>query len=139
MALSTFDDRSRAPREREVEEALGRSYSLWLALKEHVAETHAPITEKWGYSGASYGWGLQLKGKKRAVLYMTPCKKHFLASFALGEKAVAAAKRAGLPDPVIEVIDAAPRYAEGRGVRIPVRNKLTLAAVQQLAAIKMGT
>jgi hypothetical protein len=46
---------------------------------------------------------------------MTPQKGRFLASFALGEKAVLAARAAGLPAALLAAVDAAPRYAEGRG------------------------
>jgi hypothetical protein len=38
----------------------------------------------------------------------------------------------------LEIIDEAPKYAEGRGVRIEVRTKKDLEAVKQLAAVKMA-
>jgi hypothetical protein len=39
---------------------------------------------------------------------------------------------------VLAVIDGAPKYAEGRGVRIPVRSKRDLEGVERLAAIKVA-
>jgi hypothetical protein len=72
------------------------------------------------------------------VVYLTPRRGHFLASCALGEKASTAAKQASLPAPILSIIDDAPKYAEGRGVRIPVRTARDLAGVVTLAAIKMG-
>jgi hypothetical protein len=39
---------------------------------------------------------------------------------------------------VLKVIDEAPKYAEGRGVRLEIRNKKDLEAVKELAAIKMA-
>jgi hypothetical protein len=79
-----------------------------------------------------------LKRKKRTVLYMTPGKGYFLASFALGEKAVQAAHRSGLPDSVLNIIDGARKYAEGRGVRLEVRTKKDMENIKRLAAIKMA-
>jgi hypothetical protein len=39
---------------------------------------------------------------------------------------------------MMAAIDGAPRYAEGRGVRIPVRTKRDAEAVARLAAIKLA-
>lgn len=67
---------------------------------------------------------------------MTPCEGYFLASFALGEKACSAGRNAGLQPSVVEQINSAPKYAEGRGVRIPVRTKVDVDDVLKLAAAK---
>lgn len=80
----------------------------------------------------------QAAGLERTVLYMTPCDRHFLVGFALGEKAVNAAGTGSLPDSIMAIIDEAPKYAEGRGVRIEVRNQADLEGVKALAAIKMA-
>ena len=69
---------------------------------------------------------------------MTPRKGHFLVGFVLGEKAVRAARDSDLPDSIFTTIDEARKYAEGRGVRIEIRNKKSLEATKKLAAIKMA-
>lgn len=43
-----------------------------------------------------------------------------------------------LPDSILAVIDSAPKYAEGRGVLIEVRNKKDLEPVKELAAAKIA-
>jgi hypothetical protein len=68
---------------------------------------------------------------------MTPCKGYFLASFALGEKAVRAAHESDLPASLLEVIDSARKYAEGRGVRLEVREPGDVEAIEKLTVIKM--
>jgi len=82
---------------------------------------------------------LRLKHKKRAVLYMTPCEGYFLASFALGEKAVQAAHDSNLPASVVQLIDGAKKYAEGRGVRLKVTSTRDVRYIEKLAIIKMST
>lgn len=67
---------------------------------------------------------------------MTPCDGHFLASFALGEKAVKEAHAAKLPKTLLSAIDAAPRYAEGRGLRIQVKQSRQVPSLAALAEIK---
>jgi hypothetical protein len=119
---------------------LGRAAPLWDQLHARLTATYGPLGEKWSYSAKTERWSVQLKegGKKRTVLYAIPCPKHFIAAFALGEKACAAAAGAGLPDAVLETIATAPRYPEGRGVWLEVRAKRDLDAVLKVASIKMA-
>ena len=139
MALSVFDDKSSKPKADELAEALGRTSKLWDELKSHLASQYDPLSEDWGFAGQNWGWSLRLRHKKRTVLYLTPCRRHFLVGLALGEKAVKAAHRSDLPASVLNEIDAAKKYAEGRAVRIAVRAKKDLIDIEQLAAVKMGT
>ena len=138
MTLSALDDKARKPRPADLAETLGRSYTHWKSLAAHLDREFPPLTQEWNFSGAKWGWSMRLKQKKRTVLYMTPCRKHFLAGLVLGEKAVKAAHEARLAASVLALIDAATKYAEGRGVRIEVRNKKDLANVEKLAAVKMA-
>jgi hypothetical protein len=117
VALSVFDDKAKQPTEADFARALKGSFVFWNELKERIASTFTPLTFEWGFAGKAYGWGLRLKHKERIILYMTPCEGHFLASFALGEKAVQAAHKANLPSSILKIIDSARKYAEGRGVR----------------------
>ena len=138
MALSAFDDKSQEPNIADLEDTLGRSSAHWNSLVSHIEATYPPLEKTWGFAGAKWGWSLRLKQKKRTVLYMTPCSKHFLVGFALGEKAVKAALACPLPESILATIDEAPKYAEGRGVRIEVRYKRELEAVKELASVKMA-
>jgi hypothetical protein len=133
-----LDDKARVPEEKDLVEVLGRSKNLWDQLKAHVEREYEPLTEKWSFSGKQYGWSLGLKRKKRTVLYLIPCARHFLVAFVLGEKAVKAARDSDLPAPVLKMINSARVYVEGRGVRFEVRKKADLAAIEKLAAIKMS-
>ena len=139
MALSAFDDKSMKPQATELQGTLGRSSTHWDNLVAHIASEYAPLDQDWTFSGAKWGWSLRLKQKKRAVLYMTPCHRHFLVGFVLGEKAVKAAHAIPLSDSILAVIDEATKYAEGRGVRIEVRSRKDLEVAKELAAVKMAS
>jgi hypothetical protein len=136
MALSAFDEKNVSPAIDDLRSVLGRAYTPWAKLLALVAERIGPITEVWKFSGPSFGWGLRVVQKQRVILYMTPQSNQFLVSFALGEKAVASARAARLSASVLKQIEDAPRYAEGRGVRIPVRGESQLVAIARLAEIK---
>jgi hypothetical protein len=138
MALSAFDGKSRPPSPAELKKVLGKSAGLWDQLISHITESSPPITEQWNFSGAKFGWSLRLRRKDRIVLYMTPQAGVFLVGIVLGEKAAKAAHESSLPDSVLTLIDGAPRYAEGRGIRLAVATRRDLLAVKQLAALKMA-
>ena len=137
MALSAFDDKSKKPKAKELENTLGRTYTHWNNLLTHIAAEYTSNVDNWKFFGAKWGWSLQLKQKKRTILYMTPCLKHFLVGFVLGEKAVKAARNSTLAKSAIAIIDEAPKYAEGRAVRLEIRNKDDLESAKMLAAVKM--
>jgi len=138
MALSAFDDKSSPPTDADLARVLGKAHVLWEDLAARIAKRFAPVTSEWGFASKSTGWGLRLRQPKRTVLYMTPCTSHFLASFALGEKAVLAALDSALPAPIVEAIRSAKKYAEGRGVRFEVRKKADVAAIERIAIAKMA-
>ena len=138
MALSAFDDKSKQPQEEDLQVTLGSTYPQWNDLKNLITTTYAPVSVEWGFASKSTGWGLRLKRDNRAILYMTPCKGYFLASFALGEKAVKAAHESDLPASVLAVIDGAKKYAEGRGVRLEVRSAEDVRNIEKLAVVKMA-
>lgn len=138
MSPSAFLDRGSPPSERSLEAVLGKGIGLWAQLRASLSAEFTPLQEKWSFSGKSHGWILQLRHKRRTVLYMVPCPGYFVASFALGERACLATQGCGLPAPVLEIIQQAPKYPEGRGVRLEVRGKKDLANVEKLVLIKMA-
>jgi hypothetical protein len=138
LALSTFDDRSRAPEEAEVASALGRSYPLWKKLRSQLSARLESPGEEWGYGSKATGWGLRIRNGKRVILYMTPRSGHFLASVVLGGRAVEAAHRGELPAPLLRTLDGSRRYAEGTGVRLEVRTAADLRSALALALLKIA-
>jgi hypothetical protein len=125
------------PNSEEIKAALGPSGAAWKQLLKWLAAQG--ITEQeWKSVSPKYGWALRLKLKKRTILYLAPCADCFTASFALGDKAVSATRGIGLPEKIIALLDAAPRYAEGTGLRIPVRSKTDLPAIEELTRIKLA-
>lgn len=138
MALSAFDDKSNRPQTSDLKIMLNQTAIYWDNLIAYIETEYPPLDKAWNFSGANWGWSLRLKQMKRTVLYMTPCKGYFLVGFALGENAVKAAHDNTLPDSLLSVIDGAKKYAEGRAVRIEIRNKQDLENVKRLSSIKMA-
>ena len=136
MALSAFGEKAHAPTDDDLREVLGRAYSAWNKLIAAADERIGPIDEVWAFTSASTGWGLRLRHKDRVIFYMTPQEGEFLASFVLGEKAVAAVLASRPPVAIRDAIAAAPRYAEGRGIRMIVKSVRQISGLVALAQIK---
>lgn len=134
MLPNAFIGRTKAPTDAELSAELGDARTLWDQLLKELA---LPVQEWHSYS-AKAGWSLRLKAGKRTIVYVTPCRGGLRVSFALGEKAMQAARESKLPASVIKTLDEAPRYAEGAGVRLDVTTKMDLATVKKLAAAKMA-
>lgn len=139
MALSPFDDAAHAPEPEALAATLGPSAPLWERVARGVAERHAPIDEAWHFGGRNYGWSMRLRRKDRTVLYLIPQAGHFLVGVVFGEKALRAARASDVPASVIALFDAARPYAEGRGIRLPVRSAADAEVVLALAAIKLAS
>jgi hypothetical protein len=139
MPLSAFDDKDHQPQEKEIKAKLGKSYPVWVELKDGISSKYPSITEVWAFTSKSTGWGMRLKLADRIILYMTPCEGYFLASVVLGEKAVKAAHEAKLPGSVLAMIDSAKKYAEGRGVRFEVRTAKDIRGLVELVGVKIAS
>jgi hypothetical protein len=139
MSPSAFLDRGSAPTRAQLESVLGKTTSLWTELQRGLASTFAPLSERWSFSGKTHGWLLQLKRRDKTVVNLVPCRDHFVASLALSEDGCETAHGSGLTASVVSLIEQAPKYPEGRGVRLEVRNRKDVVTVQRLAAIRMAS
>lgn len=133
---NAFAGQKNPPTQVELALALGKSQCLWQELVSTLRQEFQ-LTENWGSSSVRAGWSLRLQSKKRNIVYLTPGKGSFLASFALGDKAIAAARQSKLPARVLKLIAEAKRYAEGTAVQIEVQKPGDVAAVKTLAKIKL--
>jgi hypothetical protein len=135
MALSAFFDKELPPTERQVASILGATAPLWETVQAKIAEHIPSVRTSWGFTNKATGWSLRVKLGDRVLVYLTPTDGCFLASLALSERAVAAAKGAKLPTSMLTVIESAPAYAEGRGVRFAVKNSNDASMVIRLASL----
>ena len=140
MTPNRSQDPDAPPGKRELEALLGRTAAHWTRLHAALSDEFGPLAEKWSFSAKTRRWSLQLKRQKskRTILHLIVCEGHFLAGFALGERACRAAGESALPAKLLEVIEQAPRYAEGRGVWLEVRDRKDAEDVLRLAAIKLA-
>jgi hypothetical protein len=137
MAVTNaFVGKPKQPTESELKAVLGMSKALWDELVDGLAKEHE-LAREWNCYSEKAGWALRLKRGERNIVYLSPFHDCFRASFALGDKAVHAARESGLPQRAIKIINEAKRYAEGTAVRIDVNSPEDLLIVKKLAVIKL--
>jgi hypothetical protein len=135
--VNAFIGKTTRPTDAEVSAALGSTAALWKQLVSWMEEQGVAIQE-WNSYSPKAGWALKLKVKKRNIVYLGPCAGCFRVSFILGDRAVAAARKSDLAKSTLKILDEAPRYSEGTGVRLMVKAAKDLAAIRKLALIKMA-
>ena len=133
---NAFIGKPNPPTASELKAELGASKALWDELVADLAREYK-LAREWNRYSKKAGWSLRLKRGERNIVYLSPLRGGFRASFALGDKAVQAALASGLPKPIIKLIKEAKRYAEGTAVRIEVNEREDIEVVKRLAAIKL--
>jgi hypothetical protein len=71
-------------------------------------------------------------------VWLSPCQDCFNVLFVFGAKAMGTARQARLPRRVLALLDKAPRYPEGTGLRLAVKSARQLEVVKALALIKLS-
>ncbi len=136
--ISVFTDKNVEPAQNELAAKLGDTYALWNQVVEFVMKKYPLGMEEWNYPGKKYGWNLRIKDKKRAIIYLLPRDGYFKTAFVFGDKASEAVWKSNVSDGIKLDLKKATRYAEGRGIRIDVKNEFILPDVQSLVEIKLA-
>ncbi len=134
---SVFIDKNIKPDNKIVADTLGSSYKLWEKIKISLTTNYGNLNEDWKFYGQKIGWTLKLLYKKRNLFFLTPYENYFQIAFVFGDKAVAVIEKSDLPENIIDEIINARKYAEGRGLRIPVKKQNDVKIVLKLAEIKI--
>lgn len=126
------------PTANEISAALGPAAGAWEQLINWLAVKQGVTEQEWKSTSPKYGWTLLLKLKKRRIVYLAPCSGCFRVSFILGDRAVAAARERGLSKPLLKLLDEAPHYPEGTGLRLMVKTERDLPPIRKLAQVKLA-
>ena len=137
MLPNAFIGKPKKPTDDELSVVLGAAKPLWDQLLVELADQHDTGIHEWNSYSLKAGWSLKVKRGTRTILYLSPYRGGFRASFALGDKAVKAAFQSDLPVRVLKLIREAKRYAEGTAVRIDVKTGQDVPIIKKLAELKL--
>jgi len=138
MDSSAFMDKEQVPTNDDLKEVLGEKYELWMEIRDRVLHLYPEGDESWNFPGKKYGWSFRIRDKKRAIIYLLPRDHAFMAAFVFGGKATEAIMGSEVSQQIKSDLKAAKVYAEGRGIRIPVRDHSSLNDIYQLIEIKLA-
>lgn len=136
---SIFEDKAHRPTEEDLAERLGKTYTLWVTIRQMVLDKYPTGIESWNYPGAKFGWSYRINDKKRAILYLLPRDRFFKVAFVFGDKAVDELLQSPVSKDTLQQLADAPRYAEGRGIRIDIRKKGDIRDIAALVDAKLKT
>jgi hypothetical protein len=137
MNPNAFVGRTKPPSDADLAVALGAAKPLWDEVTVEMFRELGLTGAEWKSYGVKHGWALQLRRGKRNIVHLSPCTGSFGVLFILGDRAVAAARAASLGTTAAKLLDAAPRYPEGTGMRIEVSRARQIPLVRKLARIKL--
>lgn len=136
--ISIFTDKAIVPKNEYLVANLGTTYSIWMQIREYVYQQYPNGVEDWNFPGKKYGWSFRIKDKKRAILYFLPRNNYFMVAFVFGQKAIDQILETNISETIKNDLLTAKKYAEGRGVRIDVKDETSIPDIQKLIEIKLA-
>ena len=137
MRPNAFIGKTKPPTDAELAAALGAAKALWDKLVAEMTAEHGLNTEWKSYS-IKMGWGMRLKRKERNIVHFGPRRGGFQVALIFGDKAMAAVREAKWPQRFQKILQDAPRYPEGTGVRLEIKSARDIQMVARLAEIKLA-
>lgn len=138
MDKSIFSDKKKTPDKESLEEALGTTYHLWEEIADYTYLKFPSAMDEWNYPGDKYGWSFRIKDKKRVIVYLLPRDGFFKVALVFGQKATDEILKSKVNEKIKAELQSAKVYAEGRGIRIDIRDKSILNDIKRLIEIKLA-
>ncbi len=138
MEKSIFTEKTKKPGQDDLAAFLGDTCPLWQIVEDYVLAKYPGGLKEWYYSGEKYGWNFRIKDKKRAILYLLPRQGFFKVAFVFGQKATDMVMQSHISDDIKKELESARKYAEGRGIRIDVRDEKIIKDIKELIGIKLS-
>jgi hypothetical protein len=79
-----------------------------------------------------------MKDKKRTIIYFLPRAGFFKVALVFGQKATDEVMNGSVSEDIKMELSAAKVYAEGRGIRIEVKNETVINDIKELINVKLA-
>jgi hypothetical protein len=136
MDKSVFTDKNSIPNDHDLKNELGDTYSLWTELVEYLINSNPKVVAIWNYPGEKYGWSYVIKNKRRAIIYLLPRQGYFKIAFVFGQKATDIILDSKISEGIKSELMSSKVYAEGRGIRIDIKDSHVILDIKLLIDIK---
>lgn len=134
---SVFTDSTLSPTTSKLKEALGITYPFWEEISDYTLKVTKGLVGEWKFSGPKFGWSFRISDKRKVIIYLLPRDQYFKVAFVFGQKATDRILEGKFDEEIKAELQAAKVYAEGRGIRIAVRDNSITIDIQELITIKI--
>jgi hypothetical protein len=134
---SIFSNKDQQPTTNDLKDVLGEPFIIWNQLEVFTKSNYPKAISDWHFSGEKFGWSYRVKDNKRVILYLLPRDRFFKVALVFGQKAVGQILNSGICEAIKTDLMAAKAYAEGRGIRIEVRDASNLEDIRKLIQFKI--
>lgn len=134
---SIFTNKNQVPISSELEEGLASTSALWKELEVYTLSLEPKASAAWHFSGEKFGWSYRIKDPKRVLVYLLPRDKFFKVAFVFGQKATDEILASDVSANIKTELTNAKVYAEGRGIRLEVKDVECLEDLKKLIKVKL--
>lgn len=134
---SIFLDKNLKPSAEDLKKGLENTYLIWKDIEDFTRINYPNAIGEWNYASEKFGWSYRIKDNKRVLVYLLPRDKFFKTAFVFGEKALIQIYESDISEAIKSELRAAKKYAEGKGIRIEVKNLAVLEDIQKLVKFKI--
>lgn len=135
---SIFTDRNHEPAIPDLKRGLGETFPVWNEIREFTMANYPTGIPAWKFSGEKFGWSYRISDHKRVILYLLPRDGVFKVAFVFGQKGTDKILESNISQQIKTELLKAKAYAEGRGIRIEVRDGSIIEDIKKLIEIKLG-
>lgn len=137
MSTSIYTEKFIEPNEKMLRYDLGTCEKYFDSICNHVKKDFGELAFEWKFYSKKSGWILKMLNKARNILFIIPNTKSFTVVFIFGGKATEYILSSDLPEHIKQELFQAKNYAEGKTIRLNVKNKADVDHILSLINIKM--
>ncbi|CAM4260829.1 DUF3788 family protein [Flavobacterium terrigena] len=135
---SIFVYKNIKPTSKDLENGLGETFPIWKSFEDFTKKNYPDATCEWNFSGEKFGWSYRIKDNKRILIYLLPRDKFFKTAFVFGQKATNQIMESDISESIKTELKLAKQHAEGRGIRIEIKDQSNFEDIQKLIKIKIS-
>lgn len=135
---SIFADKNSEPNIQDLKKALGKTFLIWKNIEDFLMTTKPDAMAVWHFSSTKFGWSYRIKDNKRVLLYLLPRDNFFKAAFVFSQKATEQILLSEISEEIKTDLRNAKAYAEGRGIRIEIKDASKTNDIKNLITIKIA-
>jgi len=133
---NVFLEKGTVPDDKLIKDNLGDSFSYFKEIRVLVKNLVSETNEEWKYYGKKNGWLLKTLYKGRNLFFIRVCYESFEIIFVFGDKAVEMITNENISQKIKGKLKNARRYAEGKRLRIQVKDERYILDIESLIKIK---